>query len=595
MLTLMNATYGHHDRSGSNLFWLFRHLWPLRRLVLLTILLAVVVGFATAIDPLFLRALIDTALPKRDLAQAVVLSLGIAGCFFARTVFNGLEGLSSFAVSQRFMRGLRLDLLEHLNQLSIEYHEQTPPGETLTCLQHDVDEIATLGTDIATDTLRAVLLLVLNVLMMVRLSLYLTVVIMPLFPLFIFVQKHFRMVLRLRADDARATIGCANAVITEHLSALPQIQYLGAEKLRSVCARDAWDEMLFAEQRQRTSQALFGISVGVIFIVAILIVLGLGSRAVIVDDLTIGSLVAFYAYIGRIFDPISSAMDFYSRFQSVRASINRVRTTLSTSQTIPDLGTREVVPKLCGMDLCFDNVSVLHATTPILDDISVRIRFGERIAIAGETGAGKTTLARLMVRARDPNKGVVSLGGHPVRDYSLHALRAAICYNPQQPWLINGSIRDNLLLSNPGATSDELMEAIEVAQLGAILSHFASGLDSPVGPNGALLSGGERQRIAIARSLLRKSPILVLDEATSALDLPTEHALLTALDRFNHGRTIIFISHRISSLTWVDRILVLDEGELTAGPHEFLYSHCAHYRQLFEASLSENSAFTVAL
>ena len=220
-----------------------------------------------------------------------------------------------------------------------------------------------------------------------------------------------------------------------------------------------------------------------------------------------------------------------------------------------------------------------------MNNITLRIVAGEYIAIIGASGSGKSTLARLLVRGADPDSGRISLEQHPLTDYALGSLRNAVCYVPQQPVLFQGTIRENLLCANPRSSEEEMLRALQAAQFASVLSRFPKGLDDSLGPGAVNLSGGERQRLAVARSLLRESAALVLDEATSALDVPTERDLLESVANFRTHQTIVVISHRLRSLAWVDRFVLLDHGLIAAiGAHSVLYPRSALYRSLYDAS-----------
>ncbi len=215
----------------------------------------------------------------------------------------------------------------------------------------------------------------------------------------------------------------------------------------------------------------------------------------------------------------------------------------------------------------------------------LRIDPGERLAIIGASGSGKSTFAHLLVRAADPEAGCIFLEEQPLACYTLASLRETVRFVPQHPVLFQGTIRENLLYGNPLATTADMLRTIEAVQFAAVLKTLPHGLDTPLGPGAVGLSGGERQRLAIARSLLRESAALILDEATSALDAPTECAVFASLAELRPHRTLIVISHHISSLTWVDRFALLDRGRIVAtGDHSMLYAQSAQYRTLFDAS-----------
>jgi ABC-type bacteriocin/lantibiotic exporter with double-glycine peptidase domain len=572
----------------SDFAWLLLRLAPSKWRVGLGLLCVTLAGIAVTIDPLLMRTLIDKALPERSFRWAVGLAAGIGVCYLARSALYGLGSLINFSISQQCVRDLRVALLEQMNRLSADYHERTPTGEKLTRIEHDVDEIANLGADTANQSIRALLFFVLNLAMMARLSLPMTLTILPLLPLFAVIQRKFSVLLKARANAARTEVGSATSILNEHLGAVPQIQFLGAEDATARRAVSVWDGMLRAQWAQRRTQIAFSLSISAILVSAILLVLAIGSAKVLGGALTIGGLVAFYAYVTRVFEPISSAMDLYARLQSVGASIHRVREVLTHEPSVQDTGTLQLAPSDLTLGLEMKSVSFFYENKPILDNLELAIGVGEHLAIIGASGSGKSTLARLLVRTADPSAGSIFLGGRPLPDYTLASLRRNVCYVPQHPVLFQGTIRENLLYANPNATLAELGHALAVAQFAQVLATLPQGFDTTLGPGAGNLSGGERQRLAIARSLLRPASILVLDEATSALDAPTERALLSSIVDVSGDRTLIVISHRLSSLAWVDRFILLGRGRIIgSGKHEQLYAQSSIYRSLFDASIED--------
>jgi ABC-type multidrug transport system fused ATPase/permease subunit len=547
-----------------------------------------VASLVATIDPLLMRALIDRALPQRDLRWALELAGAIGLCYIGRSALSAAGSMVNFSIAQRCVRDLRVELLDQINRLSADYHEQTPTGEKLTRIEHDVDEIANLGADTANQSVRAILFFALNLAMMAKLNLLMTLTILPLMPLFAVVQRSFSVLLKTRAEDTRSKVGLATSILTEHLAAVPQIQFLGAEAASAQRAVTAWDAMLRTQRIQRRTQIAFSLSIGAILAASIFVVLAFGSVKVLAGVLTIGGLVAFYTYGTRVFEPVSSAMDLYARLQSVGASIRRVREVLDLEPTVKDSGMRRLESAHLSEGFNIQDVSYSYGKKGALSNITLKIDAGECVAIVGPSGAGKSTLVRLLVRAADPGSGSIRLEGRPLTDYTLASLRSAVCYVPQHPVLFQGSVRENLLYANPQANADEMFRAIQAVQLESALDNLPQGLDTPLGPGAVSLSGGERQRLALARSLLRKSAVLALDEATSALDALTERMVLRSLAQFRAQQTMIVVSHRIKSLAWANRFVLVDQGKIAAvGTHSVLYAQSALYRALFDASAQD--------
>jgi ABC-type multidrug transport system fused ATPase/permease subunit len=575
---------GAKMNRASDLGWIFKRLRPYTKRISFGLGLAFLVGSITTVDPLLLRHLIDKSLPQRSLVGSLVTAILMALCFVGRSVAGAFGRLLSFRITQFISQDLKVDLLTHMTTLSAEWHEQTFLGEKISRIEQDVDQISQFGADITNSALGAIIFIVLNLAIMLALSWQLTISILPLLASFLWIRTHFRSLIQERADRAQAEIGNASGRLAEHLSAIPQIQGLGAERARVARTVTAWVELIGAQWAQCRTQVAFTFSVMVILSVAMLVVLMLGSREYLSGTLSLGGFVAFYEYAVRVFDPVWTVMEQYSRMQHVFASVRRAREVLDTVPSVPDNGKIMAIrlPLLNGV--LYDKVFFAYPSSKFaIRNVSLRIGRGERVAIIGKSGSGKSTLSRLLVRMADPTCGQVVLETKPATEYSLRALRQTICYLPQQPILFSGTIRENLLCANENAAAAEIDQAIEVAQLKPVLDRLPHGLETMLGPEAVGLSGGERQRLSVARALLRRSAILVLDESTSALDVPTEQALFRSITNFRDNTSLVLISHRLQSLTWVDRIIVLDSGEVVAqGTHDELYSSCALYRGLYE-------------
>jgi ABC-type multidrug transport system fused ATPase/permease subunit len=575
----------------SELGWLRRCLKPYTNRVVLGLIVAVAGGATATLDPLLMRQLIDVALPqwRRSASSAHEFSIGlcvlaIGLCFAGRSAFGGVGGLLSFRVTQLLGQDLKVNLLTHMTGLSADWHERTFLGEKLSRIEQDVEQISQFGADFANSVVRSAVFFVVNLVIMFTLNWRMTLSVLPLLPIFLWVRARFRSAIRQKADRARAEIGKASGSLAEHLAGVPQIQILGAEKQRTARTVLAWTESLVAQWRQRRTEVAFSISVASILALAILIVLGLGAYEYVLGALSLGGLVAFYAYVTRIFEPVSTAMELYSRTQQMMASARRVREVLDTPSSVLDEGNVESVPDpLVSGVVCEDVSFAYSAGTVVLQNVSLRLGRGERIALIGSSGSGKSTLSRLLVRLADPSNGIVMVDGRPAPEYTLQALRRSICYVPQQAVLFSGTVRETLLEADPHASQADLDEAVKAAQLVPVLARLPHGLDTLLGPEAVGLSGGERQRLALARALLRRSSVLVLDESTSALDLPTEEAVFRAVASFRPTMSVVLVSHRLRSLTWVDRMILMDSGKIVAqGSHAALYRDSALYRKLFE-------------
>lgn len=564
--------------------WIWIRIQRYTGYLVLSFVLASLGGLIANADPLLLRYWIDVSLLRHHGLGSFAMVGLIALCFVGRAAVNAMATLLGFRVSQMFGHDLRIELLEHMTSLSADWHEKTLLGEKLSRVEQDTEQIAQFSADALGSLLRSLIFFILNLTIMFTLSWRVALTVVPLLPLFFVVRRRFRKLIEIRADKTQAELGRASSQFAEHLNAVPEIQALGAEQLsmgRSIEVRAA---MVGAQWSQRRAEVAFTVAVTGVMAVGIFVLLGFGNHEYFRGALTIGTLLAFYAYVTRVFDPVSAAMELYSRSQRMMASIRRVRDVLETGTSVPDTGNVEVGPKRLQLGLICSGIDFSYATSkPVLHDVSMRLAPGEKAALIGESGSGKSSLARVLARIADPTTGEVILEGVPLTDYRIAALRGTICYVSQHPTLFSGSVRENLKYAKENASQQEIDTVIEAAQLENVIARLPRGIETPLGAGASRLSGGERQRLAIARALLRDSAILILDESTSALDMPTERRILSSIARWKPNQSILFISHRIRSITWVDRIILLDRGRLIAeGCHEVLYRQSAAYRRLFE-------------
>jgi ATP-binding cassette, subfamily B, bacterial MsbA len=551
--------------QNNELRWLASRVRPYLRLHFGSFGFIVLSSILALLDPLIVRFLIDEVIPNRRVAWLPIVAIAFLLTYAARLGADGAAGMLNFRAVQKMTFRLRLALLRHLQRLSAEYHDKRPLGDTLHRLQNDVEQVATLSGEVIPSALRMATLFALVLATMLVLNYQLTIVVLPLVPIFLLVRRRFHVRLRQASDSVQEQSGRVIGFLEEHLSSIVQVQLLSCEQREARRFARLSSSAVRAQVQRRSTEVFFSTLLYLIVVAGMASVLCYGGYLVIVGQLTPGGLVAFYGYTLQLFIPLYGVVDIYSKLQRAGASIRRLKEITSAQAVLNDRqDALTLQPDLAGL-IELKEVSFAYDSDrrPVLDAVSFRIDPGERVAISGRSGNGKSTIARLLARLYDAPSGTVSIEGTDVRHIKLKSLRSAVIFVPQDPVLFDVTLRENLLYGNMRASEDELERVARLVQLDDVIRKLPNGWHEPLGPRGNRLSGGERQRVALARALLQRPRILILDECTSALDALTERRVLDGLDGFLHDVTTIVISHRPFPTRWANRVIHLQDGHIS--------------------------------
>ena len=553
--------------QSRELRWLVSQVKPFLRLHLGSYFCIVIASTLVLIDPLIIRLLIDEVIPNRRVSWLPLVAIAFFFTYMGRLSFDSLAGMLNFRAVQKMTFRSRLKLLRHLQRLSAEYHDNRSLGDTLHRLQNDVDQVGTLSGEVIPTALRMLTVFTLVMITMLLLNYRLTAIVLPLIPVFIIVRRRFHHRLRAASDTVQEQSGKVTGFLEEHLSAIVQVQLLSCEQREARRFARLSGHAVRAQIKRRATELFFSSLLYLIIVIGMAGVLCYGGYQVITGTLTAGSLVAFYGYTLQLFIPLYGVVDIYSKLQRAGASVRRLMEIAEADAILRDRpGARTLAPAASAAIELKEVSFNYREERPVLEAISLRVNPGERVALAGTSGNGKSTIARLVARLYDARAGLVLIEGMDVRDIKLRSLRSSVIFVPQEPVLFDVTLRENLLYGNQHATDDELDAVTKLAQLDNLIGRLPKGLDESLGPRGNRLSGGERQRVALARALLQHPKILILDECTSALDELTERRLFNSLQHYLEGVTTIVISHRPYPITWANRVVHLNYGQITDDP-----------------------------
>ncbi|KAA0955054.1 ABC transporter ATP-binding protein [Planococcus kocurii] len=559
------------------------------------IALTIVIGiFKFAIPlfiPLLIKIVIDDIIGADALSNAEKLNqlyLWLGGTaivfFLLRPPIEYYRQYYAQYVSNKILYDIRGYLYGHLQRLSLRYYANTRAGEIISRIINDVEQtknfvmigLMNVWLDLAT--------ILIAIAIMLSMDVSLTIVALLAFPFYAFSVKYFFGRLRDLTRARSQALANVQSYLHERVQGMSIIKSFALEKHEQKIFNDTNNQFLEkAIDHTKWNAKAFAV-VNTITDVAPLLVIGYAGYQVIEGNLTLGTMVAFIAYIERLYSPLRRLVNSSTTLVQSLASMDRVFELIDEDYDVTD---KEQAHNLAVVDgkLEFRDVSFHYndGGNNVLSNLNFTVKPGETVAFVGMSGGGKSTIVSLIPRFYDVTSGGIFMDGHDLRDVTTHTLRDQIGLVLQDSILFSDSVKANILMGKPEATDEEVIAAAKAANADEFISQLPEGYDTKVGERGVKLSGGQKQRVAIARVFLKNPPILILDEATSALDLESEALIQDSLERLAHDRTTLIVAHRLSTITHADQILVIDHGKLAEnGTHAELMKQQGVYYNLFQ-------------
>ncbi|WP_040491533.1 ABC transporter ATP-binding protein [Ilumatobacter nonamiensis] len=555
---------------------------PFRRTIAAALGFVLVSTLGLLMGPIIVKFAIDNGIDDGDrdvLRNAVIVYVVVVAIAYAASrqqyIFVNRAG-------EGFLRALRVRTFDHIQKQSLGFFDRYQSGVLISRMTADVESMAELVQWGLLQFVAALFLIVIALILMLTLSWQLTIAALLVMPIIIIASRKFQRDSNQAYLEVRERVGQNLSELQEGIAGVRVVQAYAqeGEQTRQFVSSN---RSLYRSHVHsiRVSTWYFGL-VEALGVIASGLAIGIGGWLVNRGDVTIGTVIAFVLLLAQLFEPVQQLSQLYNTVQSSAAALDKLFGILDTEpdieggdQALPDRGA-----------LVVDDVGFTYpaTTTPVLRDVSITVADGERLALVGPTGAGKSTVAKLMARLYDPTVGTISFGGVDLRDATLDSLRHRVVVVPQEGFLFGGSIADNVRIARSEATDDDLRRALDA--IGALerFETFEDGIHTEVRERGSRLSAGERQLVSLARAALVDPAVLVLDEATSSLDPGTEVIVERALDRLMVGRTTVVVAHRLSTIQNADRIAVIDAGQLAElGTHDELVDLGGRYAALADA------------
>jgi len=569
---------------------LLQFLKPYYGRMIFALAMMVIVTAAAVSGPYFVKLAIDEGIAAKDPIALRNIALTYLVVSIIQLGFNYWRVRIMARVGQNVLYDVRTAMFAHLQKLSLSFYNRYSVGRVITRVINDVGTLREFVTWAVLAIVRNLLGIIGTLIAMLALNLKLSLLTFAVLPVMIWATIAFRRAARQNYRKVRAAVSWGNSVLAENVNGVRVVQAFSRQG-HNYNTFSGYVNRYYLETSLDAVwvASLFTPVIDLLGALATALVVYIGGTAVLGESITAGVLIAFVLYIDRFFEPIRDLSRRFDTLQSTMAGGERILELLNTPVEVRDEENAKEMESITGA-VRFENVSFHYSDDPVLvlDSIQLDVKPGETVALVGETGAGKTTIVKLLARFHDPTSGGVHIDGIDLRTVTQGSLRAQMGMVLQDPFLFNGTVKENILFGRLDAKDEEVIAAAKAVGAHDFIMNLKNGYDTSVEEGGLTLSVGQRQLISFARALLANPRILILDEATSSVDTQTEHIIQTALATLLKGRTSFVIAHRLSTITNADKIVVIDGGKIVEqGKHSELLALQGRYYELYKTGFQE--------